>query len=249
VPLFGRLSSSLRMNGYNFTERVRQILAAAREEAARLRHEYVGTEHILLALLADEGGVSAAVLTNLGVDREAVRALIEATVKTGNADPHHGPDLPYTSRAKRVLELAMAESRELHHTYVGSEHLLLGLVAEGKGIAAQVLQDSGVTLEGARAEARRLLGTPQEQPAAEARVVPLVAPPRLPAAQSLADRGREELAWTRLRNALDASARLGGPATVELQPDGTLAVALGPDLVVSVEFPPSVGLRRRAEPA
>ena len=135
------------MNGYNFTDRVRKVLQMAREEAARLHHEYVGTEHILLGLIREGEGVAAAVLTNLNVDLEDIQQKIEETVKKGKAAAAAGPDLPYTSRAKKVLELAMTEARELNHSYVGTEHLLLGLLREEKGIAAQVLTDAGVNLE------------------------------------------------------------------------------------------------------
>ncbi|HEX9164966.1 MAG TPA: ATP-dependent Clp protease ATP-binding subunit [Gemmatimonadales bacterium] len=153
------------MNGYNFTDRVRKVLQMAREEAARLHHEYVGTEHILLGLIREGEGVAAAVLTNLNVDLEDVQQKIEETVKKGKAGAVTGPDLPYTSRAKKVLELAMAEARELNHSYVGTEHLLLGLLREEKGIAAQVLNDAGVTLEQSRAETLRLLGSDLPQAA------------------------------------------------------------------------------------
>src|SRR5438132_1112668 len=95
------------MNGYNFTDRVRKVLQMAREEAARLHHEYVGTEHILLGLIREGEGVAAAVLTNLNVDLEEIQQKIEETVKKGKAAAAAGPDLPYTSRAKKVLELAM----------------------------------------------------------------------------------------------------------------------------------------------
>ncbi len=147
------------MNGYNFTERVRKVLAMAREEAARLHHEYVGTEHILLGLIREGEGVAAAVLQSLNVDLDEIQQKIEDTVKKGKAAQATGPDLPYTSRAKKVLELAMSEARELNHSYVGTEHLLLGLLREEKGIAAQVLTDSGVNLDAARTETLRLLGT------------------------------------------------------------------------------------------
>jgi ATP-dependent Clp protease ATP-binding subunit ClpC len=147
------------MNGYNFTDRVRKVLQMAREEAARLHHEYVGTEHILLGLIREGEGVAAAVLQNLSVDLDEVQQKIEETVKKGKAAAAAGPDLPYTSRAKKVLELAMTEARELNHSYVGTEHLLLGLLREEKGIAAQVLTDAGVSLEASRAETLRLLGS------------------------------------------------------------------------------------------
>ena len=156
------------MNGYNFTDRVRKVLQMAREEAARLHHEYVGTEHILLGLIREGEGVAAAVLQNLNVDLEEIQQKIEETVKKGKAAAAAGPDLPYTSRAKKVLELAMTEARELNHSYVGTEHLLLGLLREEKGIAAQVLTDAGVNLEQSRAETLRLLGSdmPASAPAA-----------------------------------------------------------------------------------
>ncbi len=151
------------MNGYNFTERVRKVLAMAREEAARLHHEYVGTEHILLGLIREGEGVAAAVLQNLSVDLDEIQQKIEETVKKGKAAQTTGPDLPYTSRAKKVLELAMSEARELNHSYVGTEHLLLGLLREETGIAAQVLTDAGVNLDAARSETLRLLGTEMPQ--------------------------------------------------------------------------------------
>jgi ATP-dependent Clp protease ATP-binding subunit ClpC len=149
------------MNGYNFTERVRKVLAMAREEASRLHHEYVGTEHILLGLIREGEGVAATVLQNLNVDLEEIQQKIEETVKKGKAP--QASDLPYTSRAKKVLELAMAEARDLNHSYVGTEHLLLGLLREEKGIAAQVLADAGINLDAARAETLRLLGTEMPQ--------------------------------------------------------------------------------------
>src|SRR5215218_8096014 len=124
------------MNGYNFTERVRKVLAMAREGE----------------------GVAATVLQNLNVELDEIQQKIEETVKMGSAAQATGPDLPYTSRAKKVIELAMSEARELNHSYVGTEHLMLGLLREEKGIAAQVLHDAGVTLERAREEVVRLLG-------------------------------------------------------------------------------------------
>jgi carboxymethylenebutenolidase len=147
------------MNGYNFTERVRKVLAYAREEAVRLRHEYVGTEHQLLGLLREGEGVGATVLKNLGADLDQLRQRIEASIQAGTPGRHVGPDLPYTSRAKKVLELGMESARELNHSYVGTEHLLLGLLREKQGIAAQVLVESGVTLDRTRAEVLTILGT------------------------------------------------------------------------------------------
>src|SRR5262245_31591159 len=146
------------MNGYNFTERVRKVLAMTREEAHSLKHEYVGTEHIVLGLVREGDGMACTVLQNLNIELDALRSKILDVVKAGRAGPTTGPDLPYTSRAKKVLELAMSEARELNHSYVGTEHLLLGLLREEKGIAAQVLTDAGLTLEKAREEVLRILG-------------------------------------------------------------------------------------------
>ncbi|HEV2130735.1 MAG TPA: ATP-dependent Clp protease ATP-binding subunit, partial [Longimicrobiaceae bacterium] len=143
---------------YNFTDRVRKVLAMAREEAIRLQHDYVGTEHILLGLIREGEGVAAAVLTNLSVDLEQIQERIEESVRRGKATIALG-ELPYTSRAKKVLEFAMAEARELNHSYVGTEHLLLGLLREEKGIAAEVLNQLGVTLEEARRQTLKLLGS------------------------------------------------------------------------------------------
>jgi ATP-dependent Clp protease ATP-binding subunit ClpC len=153
---------------YNFTDRVRKVLAMAREEAIRLQHDYVGTEHILLGLIREGEGVAAAVLTNLSVDLEQIQERIEESVRRGKATIALG-ELPYTSRAKKVLEFAMAEARELNHSYVGTEHLLLGLLREEKGIAAEVLNQLGVTLEEARRQTLKLLGSdPNAAPTATA---------------------------------------------------------------------------------
>jgi ATP-dependent Clp protease ATP-binding subunit ClpA len=149
------------MHGYNFTERVRKVLGMAREESARLHHEYVGTEHILLGLIREREGIAATALQNLSVDLDTLHQTVEETVKPGISGKVTGPDLPYTSRAKKVLELAMSEARELNHSYVGTEHLLLGLIREEKGIAAQVLVDSGAALDDTRAEVLRILEEPR----------------------------------------------------------------------------------------
>jgi ATP-dependent Clp protease ATP-binding subunit ClpC len=162
---------------YNFTDRVRKVLAMAREEAIRLQHDYVGTEHILLGLIREGEGVAAAVLTNLNVDLDAVHEGVEDSVRKGKATIALG-ELPYTSRAKKVLEYAMAEAREMNHSYVGTEHLLLGLLREEKGIAAQVLNSMGVTLETTRSETLKVLGSDVEagEPVGIGGVIPTPAP-------------------------------------------------------------------------
>ena len=143
---------------YNFTERVRKVLAMARQEAIRLQHDYVGTEHVLLGLVREGEGVAAHVLGSLGVDVETVHKQVEESVRKGKATIALG-ELPYTSPAKKVLEFAMTEARELNHSYVGTEHLLLGLLREKKGIAAQVLNALGATIEEAREETLKVLGS------------------------------------------------------------------------------------------
>ena len=148
---------------YNFTDRVRKVLAMAREEAVRLQHDYVGTEHILLGLIREGEGVAAAVLMNLNVDLDQVQERTEEQVRKGKAGSTMG-ELPYTSRAKKVLEFSVAEAREMSHSYVGTEHLLLGLLREEKGVAAQVLESLGVTLEQAREQTLKLLGTEMPSP-------------------------------------------------------------------------------------
>lgn len=138
------------------------MLSDAREEAARRKHEHVGTEHLLIALLADTGrdsesgrSLAAVVLDVLGVDRQKMSAIVHQTILRGER-PTTDDQLTYTSRAKAVLELAMAEARVAKATTVDTQHLMLGLLREDRGIAAQVLLDFGVTTEKARAELARL---------------------------------------------------------------------------------------------
>jgi len=149
------------MKGYNFTDDVRATLARAREESARLRHEYVGTEHILLGALRGDN-IAVQVIESLGVDPETLADAVDRVVKRGASGPPTGPDLPYTSRAKKVLELAMTEALDLNHSYVGNEHLLLGLLREERGIAAQILVDAGITIDAARGRVLQLLLQPPQ---------------------------------------------------------------------------------------
>ena len=140
-----------------FTERAKHVVSAAREEATRLSSEYVRTEHILLGLCREPDGIAAHALENLGVDIEALAMEIEQQVQRGNAVTT--PDeITFTPRAKKVLELAVEEARRFNHSYIGTEHILLGLVKEGEGIAAKVLLDMKVDLERVQAEVIRLLG-------------------------------------------------------------------------------------------
>ena len=134
-----------------FTPRARQVLALARKEADRLNHNFLGTEHLLLGLLALEKGVAVNVLAKLGVDLEKTRAEVEKQVGTG-PDPKIVGNIPYTPRTTKVLDLATKETRALGHTYVGTEHLLLGLLREGDGVAARILRSLDVDIEQTRQE-------------------------------------------------------------------------------------------------
>ncbi|HUF67921.1 MAG TPA: Clp protease N-terminal domain-containing protein [Longimicrobiales bacterium] len=139
---------------YDFADETRKMLAVAREEAAGLGHDYVGTEHVLLGLLRSSTGVGA-VLDRLGMERGKVRERVLGVVRRGHSKLALSAELPYTSRAKKVLEFAMAEARDPTPAPVGWEHMLLGLLREEKGIAAQVLTSLGATLERTRAAIRQ----------------------------------------------------------------------------------------------
>ena len=138
-----------------FTERARRVLTLAQEEAQRFNHNYIGTEHLLLGLVREGDGVAAKVLANLGVELTKVRSAVEFII--GRGDRAITGDIGLTPRAKKVIELAVDEARRLNHHYIGTEHVLLGLVREGEGIAASVLESLGVNLERVRAETTRIL--------------------------------------------------------------------------------------------
>ncbi len=138
-----------------FSERARRVLTLAQEEAKRLNHNYIGTEHILLGLIREEEGVAARILVNMGTSLTKMRSAVEYVIGTGEKPSTGAAGL--TSRAKRVIELAIDEARQLGHSYIGTEHLLLGLLREGEGVAAGVLDSFGITLERTRAEVARFL--------------------------------------------------------------------------------------------
>ncbi len=138
-----------------FTKRAHRVLALAQEEARRLHHHYIGTEHLLLGLLREGEGLAAQVLQKLGVTLDEARNRVEFIV--GQGDHEATGEFPLTPRAKKVLHLAVEETARLGHQFVGTEHLLLGLIREGEGIAAGVLKNLGVTLEKARAETIQLV--------------------------------------------------------------------------------------------
>ncbi|HUS44961.1 MAG TPA: ATP-dependent Clp protease ATP-binding subunit [Phycisphaerae bacterium] len=148
-----------------FTDRARKVMALANQEAQRFNHEYVGTEHVLLGLVKEGQGVAANVLHNLGIDLKKIRLEVEKIVKSGPDMVTMGK-LPQTPRAKKVLEFAIEEARNLGHNYVGTEHLLLGLLRENEGVAAQVLMNLGLKLDDVRSEVLNILGTTMEGQAA-----------------------------------------------------------------------------------
>jgi len=147
-----------------FTERARRVLTLAQEEAQRFNHNFIGTEHLLLGLVREGDGVAAKVLNNLGVELSKVRSAVEFII--GRGEKQVNTEIGLTPRAKKVIELAVEEARRLNHSYIGTEHLLLGLVREGEGIAFGVLESLGVSLERVRTETTRILSQsmPQSTP-------------------------------------------------------------------------------------
>src|SRR3972149_9777572 len=140
-----------------FTDRARKVMQLANQEAQRFNHEYIGTEHILLGLIKEGSGVAANVLKNLDVDLRKIRLEVEKLVQSGPDMVTMGK-LPQTPRAKKVIEYSMEEARNLNHNYVGTEHILLGMLREQEGVAAQVLMNLGLKLEDVREEVLNLLG-------------------------------------------------------------------------------------------
>ena len=138
-----------------FTERARRVVVLAQDEARRLNHNHIGTEHILLGLIHEGEGVAAASLESLGISLEAVRQQIEGIIGQGRAAPTG--HIPYTPRAKKVLELSLREALQLGHNHIGTEHILLGLIREGRGAAAQVLVRLGADLARVREQVIRML--------------------------------------------------------------------------------------------
>src|SRR6266536_3841237 len=138
-----------------FTERARKVLRLAQEEAQRFQHNYIGTEHLLLGLVREGEGVAGKVLTSLDVDLEKVRKAVEDII--GRGDRIVLGEIGFTPRAKKVIELAVDEARLLDHDYIGTEHLLLGLIREGEGIGAGVLESFGLSLQEVRAKTIQVL--------------------------------------------------------------------------------------------
>src|SRR5438874_1951176 len=145
-----------------FTEGARQVVVLATDEARGLRHNYIGTEHLLLGLLREEEGLAARALESLKISQDEVRAQVARIVGVGD-DVTTG-QIPFTPRGKKVLELAMREALSLGHRYIGTEHILLGVARENEGVAARIMLDFGVDAERIRNEVVRLLGGPAVYP-------------------------------------------------------------------------------------
>ena len=148
-----------------FTDRARRVIVVAQEEARRLHHDYIGTEHLLLGLIREGEGVAAKALESLGISLEDVRRDVEEIVPPGEHE--RSGHIPFTPRAKKVLELSLRESQQLGHNYIGTEHILLGLIREGEGVAAQVLVKLGADLNRVREQVLQILGAYARETGAE----------------------------------------------------------------------------------
>src|SRR5271169_3437546 len=144
-----------------FTDRARRVVVLAQEEARRLDHNYIGTEHLLLGLIRESDGVAAKALESLGISLDAVRQQVEEIIGQGQQAP--SGHIPFTKRAKKALEMSLRESVQLGHNYIGTEHILLGLLREGDGVAAQVLMKLGADLNRVRQQVIQLLHEYQGQ--------------------------------------------------------------------------------------
>src|SRR5256712_11661473 len=176
-----------------FTERAKKVLALAQEEAEKSHHSYIGTEHVLLGLLREGDGIAAKVLNNLSVEIGKVRQTIESLL--GRNERIIVQQIIPTSRVKKVLEISFEEARRMGHNYVGTEHLLLGLLREGEGIAAHVLEDLGATLDKVQAEIERLLR--------DSTVENIEPPPKKPSKTPLLDQFGRDLTELARSNSLD----------------------------------------------
>jgi ATP-dependent Clp protease ATP-binding subunit ClpC len=147
-----------------FTDRARQVVVLAQDEARSLNHNWIGTEHLLLAVIREGSGVGAKALEAMRISPDAARQQVEAIIGRGQ-EPVAGGPIPFTPRAKKVLELSLGEALQLGHTYIGTEHILLGLVREGDGVAGQVLSNLGADLNRTRNQIIQLLhGHPGQEP-------------------------------------------------------------------------------------
>jgi ATP-dependent Clp protease ATP-binding subunit ClpA len=176
-----------------FTDRARRVVVLAQEEARLLNHNYIGTEHLLLGLLHESEGVAAQALTELSISLEAVRAQVEEIIGQGQRAPTG--HIPFTPRAKKVLELSLREAKQLGHNYIGTEHILLGLIREGEGVAAQVLVKLGGGLSRVRQQVIQVLSgsaTAGMEPGPRTRLVRMTVPDNLREAEEQLTQVRRE---------------------------------------------------------
>ncbi|WP_153732636.1 ATP-dependent Clp protease ATP-binding subunit [Sporosarcina obsidiansis] len=172
-----------------FTQRAQKVLQLAQEEAIRLKHESIGTEHILLGLIREGGGIAAKALEAINVNADTIEREVEVLVGVGSKDV--GPIVHYTPRAKRVIELSVDESRKLGHSYIGTEHILLALIREGEGVAARVLNNAGVSLNKARQQVLQLLGNDESSVGSTANTASAATPTLDSLARDLTEIARE----------------------------------------------------------
>ena len=190
-----------------FTERARQVIVLAQDEARGLAHNYIGTEHILLGLLREEEGIAARILRQLGIPEEEVRAQVARIV--GQGDEVTSGQIPFTPRAKKILELSLREAQSLGHNYIGTEHILLGLVRENQGVATRILLDFDADAEKIRNEIVRMLsGAGQRLVERERDDVELASPPLAPEVIAELERLRSEKETLIGREAFDEAARV-----------------------------------------
>ena len=177
-----------------FTDRARRVVVLAQEEARLLNHDYIGTEHLLLGLAHEGQGVAAKALEVLGIRLEALRSQVEEIIGRGESEAASSGHIPFTPRAKKVLELSLRESQQLGHNYIGTEHVLLGLIREGEGVAAQVLVKLSADLSRARGLVIQLLSGYAGGPEAVARtrLVRMTVPDDLREAEEQLDQVRRQ---------------------------------------------------------
>jgi len=139
-----------------FTERARKVVVRAQDEARFLKQNYIGTEHILLGLIDEKEGIAARVFYELNITFEDIRSAVKEVVTEGTSESYE--HIPFTPRAKKVLELSLREALQMGHNYIGTEHILLGLLREGEGVAARVLNSMGITLDNVKEKVKELVG-------------------------------------------------------------------------------------------
>jgi ATP-dependent Clp protease ATP-binding subunit ClpC len=184
-----------------FTDRARRVVVLAQEEARMLSHNYIGTEHILLGLIHEGEGVAAKALESLDISLEAVRAQVEEIIGQGQQAP--SGHIPFTPRAKKVLELSLREALQLGHSYIGTEHILLGLIREGEGVAAQVLQKLGADLNRVRQQVIQLLSGFQGKEQGGAQAATAGAPADAPSSSLVLDQFGRNLTQEAKESKLD----------------------------------------------